>query len=73
MRSDYNPNSHEFHLIILTVEGGYNSGRYYVHRLPPATAKEWSSDVHLTKILNPSTIIPVPSIIQPQRTQRSKS
>lgn len=37
----YDPSTHDFHLVISTVEGGYNSGRVYIHVVPYEEAQMW--------------------------------
>jgi voltage-gated sodium channel len=37
----WNEDTHEFHLSIMTVDGGHNSGKTYVHRVPKGQAQFW--------------------------------
>ena len=37
----WNPETHELHFLITTVEDGHNSGKTYVHQLPPEDAQTW--------------------------------
>ena len=38
---DYDPSTHELHLIISTAEHGHNMGRVFIHVLPHSAAPEW--------------------------------
>ena len=38
---DYDPSTHEMHLIISTAEHGHNMGRVFIHVLPHSTARDW--------------------------------
>ena len=38
---DYDPSTHELHLIISTAEHGHNMGRVFIHVLPHSAAQEW--------------------------------
>ena len=42
---DYNPDTHEMHLIIPTVENGHNMGRVYIHVVPHSEAQDWVSNL----------------------------
>ena len=42
---EYDPDTHELHLIIPTVEGGKNGGRVYVYVVPHEAAQEWVSSL----------------------------
>ena len=42
----YNQETHDFHLIISTEEGGHNSGRVYIHVVQQEDAQNWL--MHLT-------------------------
>jgi len=42
---DFDPEVTEVHLIILTVDGGHNSGRAYVHRMPTDMAQTWLDSI----------------------------
>ncbi len=43
---EHDPNVSEVHIIITTIEGGYNSGKPYIHRVPESDAQAWLETVY---------------------------